>query len=137
MEASQSLDIFSDKKYWTPARKKLLFALFETSWDQETLSEKIGKKKRTIARYLREPAFLQAMTGMTAQKELLFAIRVLSNKERILDLLEKELIKRFGKLRFKNLLKIREAMEGNSQEFLSSILKETSKELGAKSVSLK
>ena len=135
MEAPQASNIFSDKKYWTPARKKLLFALFETSWDQETLSEKIGKKKHTIERYLREPIFLQAVTRMTSQNELLFAVRVLASKEKILDLLERELIKRFGKLRFKNLLKIREAMEGNSQEFLSSILKETSKELGAKSVS--
>ena len=54
-----------------------------------------------------------------------------------MDLPEKELIKHFSKLRFKNLLKIREAMEGNSQGFLSSVLKEVSKELGIKSVSLK
>ena len=135
MEAPQASNIFSDKKYWTPARKKLLFALFETSWDQETLSEKIGKKKHTIERYLRESAFLQAVTGMVAQKELLFAVRVLASKEKILDLLERELIKRFGKLRFKNLLKIREAMEGNSQGFLSSVLKQASEESRAKSVS--
>lgn len=118
---NQDLDIFSDKGYWTLARKKLLSIMFKgsSSWNQEELGKRIGKTENTVRRYLKEPTFQLAMARMAETKRLLLLVQILKFRKERWELIRKELKKRLekGELSFKNVSKL---MEGIEKYFLKS-----------------
>lgn len=121
--ANQNSDIFSDKKYWIPAKRKLLFAVFEKSsnWDQKKLAKKSNKTEHTVERYLKEPTFRQGIAKMAELKRIQLLIQILKFREERWKFLTKEIMKRIDKLSFKNIAKIIEVIEKN--HFLSYKLK--------------
>lgn len=113
----QDLDVFSDKKYWTLARRKLLSAMFveSSNWDRKELAKKIGKTERTVEYYLEEPTFQLAMARMAEIRRIQLLTQILKFREEGWRLVTKELMKRLDRdeLSFKHISKLIEGIEKN------------------------